>query len=248
MSNPTIFKKLSIAAASVTLISISAGGVVNASPYIVSIDFDTDSIGVSGNPLNAPSLFSQTTALKDLYAPYGGVTFGEPGTLSGGAILGGTIQDQLDNFGISALSGSNFLAFNREANLLDGGVPTDPLIINFTGLISGFYISASGGFESTTFQLQAFDAKNILIGNKTMTTLAGEWGYLSFNSSARRDNISQIVLTEIGNKNSFVYDDLGFLAGVVVIPEPTSVLGLLGFGVMGIGSWLKGKQQGSAQE
>lgn len=246
MIKPTILKKFSIAAASATLLSIGAADVANASPYIISIDFDTDNIGFLGNPLNAPSRLSETIALKDLYAPY--AVFGEPGTLSGGAILGGSIEDQLNNFGISARSGSNFLAFNRQANLLDGGVATDPLIINFPGLISGFYISASGGFESTTFQLQAFDAKNILIGSKTMTTLAGEWGDLSFRSSARRDNISRIVLSEIGNKNSFVYDDLAFLAGVIVIPEPTSVLGLLGFGVMGIGSCLKRKQQGSAKQ
>lgn len=242
MSKVSYFQKFLLAATQTTIITVGIAGVAHASPYFVSIDFDTDAIGNLGNSLNAPSAFSQTTALTDLYAPYG-VVFGQPGNLSGGAILGGSIQEQLDNFGISARSGSNFLAFNRSANLSNGGVPTDPQIISFPGLINAFSIFASGGFESATFQLQAFNANNVLLGTTTITTAPGEWGELSFNSSSRVDNISQIILTQTDSNNSFVYDDLVLLAGVSVIPEPTAALGLLGFSAIGFSSLLKHKKQ-----
>src|ERR1044071_288968 len=79
------------------------------------IDFDHDA---SGNPLPAFCLFRDTSSLTELYAPLG-VHFSGPRTNSGGAIL-----NQCGNFGVPAISGSNFLAFNRSAAFLSGGIPT----------------------------------------------------------------------------------------------------------------------------
>jgi len=88
----------------------------------VIINFDTDAFG---NPIIARCGFSQTTALRDLYSSLG-VTFAGAAPNDGGAIL-----DECGSFGVPALSGDNFLAFNRNAQMQDGGIPTDPQIIIF---------------------------------------------------------------------------------------------------------------------
>ncbi|MDZ8226385.1 MULTISPECIES: PEP-CTERM sorting domain-containing protein [unclassified Nostoc] len=207
------------------------------------IDFDTDA---NGNPIDAPFLFSDTTALTNLYAPLG-VTFSGPFQLSGGSIL-----NQGSNFGVNALSGSNFLAFNRDTTLSDGGLPTDPETISFADLISDFSIFAAGGFdflfpeefEPTTFQLQAFDINNLLLGTDTITPAVGEWKQLKFSSSL--GNISKVVLTGIGETNAFVYDNLSFTPASKSVPEPGSVLGLIAFGACGATSLLKRKQHQKA--
>ncbi len=77
------------------------------------INFDTDAYG---NPISAPAIFFDTTALTTLYEPLG-VTF----SASGGSINGGAILNALkSNFGVTALSGTNFLAFNPEGTLSTG--------------------------------------------------------------------------------------------------------------------------------
>ena len=227
----SIVMKLSIATIGTALITLGTFSTAQAGL----INFDIDA---SGNPINAPSGFLDSTALTNLYAPLG-VNFSGPVQLSGGSIL-----DQLGNFGVSALSGSNFLAFNRDVFLSDGGLPTDPETISFTDLIRDFSIFASGGFESNTFQLQAFDINNLLLGTDAITTAVGEWGQLSFSSSL--DNISRVILTGIGGDNAFVYDNLSFTPASKSVPESGSVLGLLAFGAYGATSLLKRKQQHKA--
>ncbi|WP_445636722.1 PEP-CTERM protein-sorting domain-containing protein [Nostoc sp. DSM 114161] len=195
------------------------------------INFDIDANGNAVNGL----LFIDSTALTDLYAPLG-VNFSGPGQLSGGSIA-----DQSGNFGVNALSGSNFLAFNRDAILSNGGIPTDPETVTFTDLISDFSIFASGGREPNTFQLQAFDINNSLLGTDTITTAVAEWGQLSFSSSL--GNISKVVLTGIGEDNAFVYDNLSFTPASQSVPEPASLIGILGLGAFGVTSVCKRKQQ-----
>src|SRR3954451_24353080 len=80
------------------------------------ITFDVDA---AGNPITAPTTFAEATALTDLYASLG-VHFRGPGGNNGGAILNDA------NFAVKALSGRNFLAFDRTALLANGGTPTDP--------------------------------------------------------------------------------------------------------------------------
>ncbi|MBX9254289.1 hypothetical protein H1Q63_10105 [Desmonostoc muscorum CCALA 125] len=195
------------------------------------INFDTDA---NGNPIDAPLLFIETTPLTNLYAPLG-VTFSGPGQLSGGSIL-----NQSGSFGVDALSGSNFLAFNRDAILSNGGVPTDPETISFADLISDFSIFASGG-DPNTFQLQAFDIENSLLGTETITTGLGEWGELSFSSPL--GNISKVVLTGIGGDAAFVYDNLSFTPASKSVAEPASLIGILGLGAFGVISLYKRKEQ-----
>lgn len=227
MTSISILKKLSIA---IGTAFITLGTISTAQASL--INFDTDA---NGNPINAPSFFTNSTALTNLYAPLG-VTFSGPVQLSGGSIL-----NQSSSFGVNALSGSSFLAFNRGAILANGGLPIDRQSISFADPISDFSIFASGGFESNTFQLQAFDINNLLLGTNTITTAVKEWGQLSFSSSL--GNISQVILTGIGADNTFVYDNLSFTPVSKSVPEPASLIGILGLGAFGITSLCKRKHQ-----
>ncbi|MBC1223912.1 PEP-CTERM sorting domain-containing protein [Nostoc sp. UCD121] len=224
-------RKLSIATIGTAFITL--GTVSTAEAGL--INFDTDA---NGNPINAPSLFFDSTALTNLYAPLG-VNFSGPGQLSGGSII-----DQLGNFGVNALSGANFLAFNRGAILSNGGIPTDPETISFADPIIDFSIFASGGFVSNTFQVQAFDINNLLLGTSKINTAVGEWGQLNFSSSL--GDVSKVVLTGTGAASFFVYDNLSFTPASKSVPEPGSLLGLVTFATFGATSLLKFKQQQKA--
>lgn len=227
MTNITNLKNLSMIAAGATLIAFGIGRTVQASV----INFDTDA---NGNPIDAPFSFIETIPLTDLYAPLG-VSFSGSGRLFGGAII-----NQEGNFGINALSGSNFLAFNRDTDFLNGDLATDPETIRFNRPISEFSIFASGGDKSTTFQLEAFDNNDIIIGTTTLTTAIGQWGQLNFSSAV--GNINQIILTEVGNDNAFVYDNLSFTPASTSVPEPSTLFGT-GL-VLGLGGLLrKSKKQ-----
>jgi hypothetical protein len=228
MANLNVIKNLSMATVGTAFITL---GTVSTAQAVV-INFDTDA---DGNPITAPSFFIDSTVLTDLYAPLG-INFSGSGQLNGGSVL-----DQLGNFGVNALSGSNFLAFNRDAVVLNGSIPTDPEIISFSEPIANFSVFASGGFESTSFQLQAFDINNSLLGTNTIATAVGEWEKLRFSSSL--GNISQVVLTEIGGDNNFVYDNLSFQSTTEPVPEPLTILSSLTAGAFGVAFRRKNKHK-----
>jgi len=157
----------------------------------------------------ASCVFMQTIHLSEQYASLG-VHFQGPGGNDGGAIL-----NQCGNFGVSAASGVNFLAFNRNALLSDGGVPKDPETILFDYLMTDVSIYAAGGNWPSTFTMQAYNSINILVDTDTITTT--DWGPLSVSSAA---GIKYVILQEIGGDNAFVYDDISFTP----VPEPTTFL------------------------
>ncbi|WP_322731297.1 hypothetical protein [Nostoc sp. ChiQUE01b] len=204
---------------------ILVAGLGIASAEAATINFDTDA---SDNPINALDLFVNTTRLADLYAPLG-VDFSGSGGNDGGVIL-----NQSGNFDIDARSGLNFLVFNRDARLSDGGVPTDPETITFNTLLNSVSIFAASANDTATFTLEAFDRNNLLVGSNTITTQPSTYSQLSVSSAS--GNISRIVLTS-RDDNYFVYDDLSFTP----VPEPSSVLGTLTFGVLGTSYMLKHK-------
>lgn len=79
---------------------------------------------INFDSISAPSLFFETTAL----AAVGSVLFNGSST---SALNGGAVLDDLSGFGVTGYSAPNFLAFNCEATMLDGGVPKAPETIQF---------------------------------------------------------------------------------------------------------------------
>ena len=203
----------------ITVIAVISGIIgIAESAQAVSINFDTDA---SGNASSAPGSFINTTPLTNLYSSLG-VNFSS----SSGSNNGGAILDQSGGFGINARSGTKFLAFNRDIVYSNGGIATDPEILDFSTPISDISIFSSGGSGNGVFQLQAFDSSNVLLGTSVVSTLAGTYGNLSFTSAL--SNITKVSLTQTSGGSSFVYDDLSFNSGTPTsVPEPFTVIGTL---------------------
>lgn len=195
-------------------------GVANWANAGFTINFDTDA---AGNPYTAPDSFDKTTPLTEFYAPLG-VHFSGPATDQGGSILNDS------TFTVKALSGFNFLAFNRAE-----GISLDPETIHFDAAQREVSVSAAaaatgGGF----FTLTAYDANNTLLGTATISTDLGNYGLLDFTASGNL--ISRVVLTESG-ASAFVYDNLTVSTSTSSVPEPNS-LALTGIaGLVSLGSW-----------
>ncbi len=185
-----------------TIVVILAGAGVTSGAFATLIDFEGT---------GAPPFFSETIALRDLYASLG-VNFDGPGPLDGGAIL-----NECGNFGVDAFSGTDFLAFNRNSMLMDGGIPRDPEEILFDDLQASVSIYAAGGFgNGATFRMDAYDQLNQLVDTDTVGG-AQDWVQLLVSHPG---GIARVVLTEIANVQAFVYDDLELFA----VPGPGALL------------------------
>jgi hypothetical protein len=143
-----------------------------------------------------PCGFASTTRLTDRYAALG-VIFEGPGGNDGGAIL-----DECGNFSVSGQSSPNFLAFNSNSQLEDGGVPRGPETIWFQTAVSEVQINAgsnSGAGQSIT--MEAFDAGSNLVASATIT--------LASNLQPIKVSAERIVRVVISTDATvFVLDDL----------------------------------------
>lgn len=214
---------------------------------------------VAGIPVPVNYNLVQATPLTDSYAAEG-VHFSGPnnndGTVNGGAIVEDVpfymAPGDYLNFGVLPHSGTNMLAFNRNAQLGGSsyyyggpiGLPgqaTDPETITFDSAQSRVSIWAAGGLEAHQFLIQGFDPNNNLVSSQTLTTQG--WAQLTVSAG----DIQSVVLTEIGGiHDSWVYDDLSFtpsdltivVAGIgnSLAPEPGSfvLLSLGGLGLAGL--------------
>jgi hypothetical protein len=192
------------------------------------INFDVDA---AGNPITAPTTFAEATALTDLYASLG-VHFSGPGGNNGGAILNDA------NFAVKALSGRNFLAFDRTALLANGGTPTDPESVAFDSLQSEVSIFVTPRTTTASqFRLDAFDEGGTLIGSNTVIFGEGFGVYQRLRVTSPQ-GIRRVTLTQTlpNGSASFTYDNLAFIS---IVPEP-STLALLTLGIpLAIGlAWL----------
>ncbi|MEM7163837.1 MAG: hypothetical protein AAF581_00145 [Planctomycetota bacterium] len=160
----------------------------------VVINFDVDA---SGLPIVAPVNFSSTTALTETYSAWG-VHFSGFATGTGGGIL-----NDGSSFGVPAQSGSNFLAFNRQANFSNGHLPTDPQQIHFDMPVSGVTISVAGGQSPATFEMRAYDENDFELASATVTTMV--FAPLSVTAGI---GIKRVEIIELGTDNTFVFDDL----------------------------------------
>ena len=168
----------------------------------------------------SPYLFISTTALTELYAPLG-VHFTGTGQLNGGAIL-----NDASLFGVSAHSGTNFLAFNAKATMNDGGRTIGPETITFDEPVANFSMFVA----TNRANVSAYDTNGLLVD----TTSGGDhsWSQISISSASGIKSVK----FEYGDIGTLVVDDIAFEVlsgqnnnnGPIAVPEPAT---LLGFGL-----------------
>lgn len=118
-------------------------------PGAVLINFDDSS---------APCTFAEAIALTGEYEDQG-VLFSGPSEKNGGATL-----DECSGLSVSGYSSPNFLAFNPQATLFDGGIPTGPERITFTAGADYVQIDA-GSVGSNFIVMTAYDAQDNYLGS-----------------------------------------------------------------------------------
>jgi hypothetical protein len=123
-----------------------------ASP-IVGADLRSGAIFLNFDDVEAPCLFTETTALHDLYLDQG-VRFRGERRLDGGGIV-----NECGNWGVSGHSSPNFVGFNVNGAYMDGGLALPPGKIWFTTPVGQVTVNvASGGGVPGTARMVAYDA------------------------------------------------------------------------------------------
>jgi hypothetical protein len=177
-----------------------------------------------------PCSFLLAEPLGNQYTP-ADPAFHTPIPWSGGAIL-----DQCGNFGVNAHSGTNFLAFNNEASLINGKVPAGPEVIRFSAPVSNISLFVGGTVTSPSYSMDVYDFDTILLATITATPQAGKWAPLTYNAS----NIGLLILSY--TSNIAVVDDLSWDNPVTAIdnpvPEPGAVA-LTGLGLALLAGYLQ---------
>ena len=157
-----------------------------------------------------PCNFSDTVALTSEYSALG-VVFSGPGGNDGGAIL-----DECGNFGVSGYSPPNFLAFNVNSGLSNGGIPRGPETLTFSVAVDTVAINA-GHDLAGTIAMECFDAGAASVGSQSITG-APALQPLSVTASGQ---IAYCVLSFTGSVA--VFDDLTYNPPIPVELQALSV-------------------------
>ncbi len=165
---------------------------------------------INFDELSAPCLFFFTVALTDEYDPLG-VTFSGPGGFNGGAVL-----DECSNFGVTGYSPPNFLAFNSESDLADGGIPDGPETLTFTPPVDSVRISG-GSVEAIPIMMECFDDLGASMGSSSITATPALQTLRVANTG-----IETCVLSFTGESAAF--DDLVYEMAIFIDGFETGVL------------------------
>lgn len=149
---------------------------------------------INFDSVSAPSLFNQTSALGSV----GTVKFDGSSTApkNGGAIL-----NSGSSFGVSGFSAPNFLAFNCNAQLSNGGKPNIPEIVVFPTTVKDVRIRAgSGTGAGKTLKLFGIGPSGVEVKK---ITLAAALQTISFSKPLQR-----LLVSSETDACVFVLDDL----------------------------------------
>jgi hypothetical protein len=195
-----------------------ARGILQPSPDATVIKFDD---------VSAPCLFIDTTALKNKYAALGVIFMGTGGSKNGGAIL-----NECGNFDVTGHSSPNFLAFNANAPMSDGGIPKYPEIMLFLKPISSVQINAGSGFGNTGKVFMLAFGPSIAVDDvinkdlKKLQSLKGLVGFDVIDNSSRLQTlavqgkgIGLVIIAAQLSYPALVLDDLAFTPGAEAAPS-----------------------------
>lgn len=170
---------------------------------------DTDVL-IDFDDVEAPCSFSDQYPLGDEYVDLG-VEFAGPAEGDGGAIL-----NECGNFGVSGHSAPNFVAFNWDATMANGGTPTGSEYIYFTEPVN--YVSVlvgSGSGAGATLSMRAYDSDGVLIA-ETSVVLAPVLQEIAVEACP----IATVVIGDL-QPRVWVFDDLGFSFGGTPVEAET---------------------------
>lgn len=151
---------------------------------------------ITFDTLSAPSVFASTTAL----AAVGAVSFQGSSTapLNGGAVL-----NESGGFSVTGHSSPNFLAFNCNATMLDGGIPKLPEVINFGSEVSKVSLKIGSGNSSGT-SVTLFGIGSGGVEKKTVT-LASALATVKFSKP-----LTHVLINASASACVLVIDDIAY--------------------------------------
>jgi len=182
----------------------SASVVVKSASNPLSRAVPADAIVIDFDALPAPCGFNRAAALRDEFADLG-VFFDGPGGNDGGAVL-----DECGGFGGAGQSSPNFLAFNENFQMADGGFARTPETLRFDPLVSHVEIRAGSSTSAgEVLTLTAFGTDGGIVDTDSLT-LTPELQALSVAAPGIRE-------VEISGPSVFVLDDLSFVTAAIEV-------------------------------
>lgn len=152
--------------------------------------------------VSAPCGFASTVALRNEYAAQGVVFRGTPvSSNNGGAIL-----DECSNFDVTGHSPPNFLAFNANAPMEDGGIPKIPELIIFINPVSSVQINAGKGYGGSGKVVMIAKDPNFNTVGFDVIKVASQMQTLS----VRANVIKFVIIAGQLSTPTLVLDDLAF--------------------------------------
>jgi hypothetical protein len=153
------------------------------------IDFEDQS--------SPPTMLGQATAIRDRYKALG-VRFTAPGN-DGPALLGS------NTFGVTGLSGTNFLAFDASSGLVNGGTPQLPVTLHFDPPVKRVEMKVGSNAGTRIF----FAVEDVVGGLGGTTDLITTSAMQTLNMYT--DGMAKLTITSNGPIG--VIDDLAFASG-----------------------------------
>lgn len=197
-------------------IEVAGGEIAPAEPPLapaaVAVEQGICSAFINFDGAAAPCLFSGGVALRNEFLGQG-VAFSHTNNFDGGAVL-----DECGGFGVNGHSSPNFLAFNCNAVMPDGGTARAPEILTFTNLV-GFVSMNVGSSAGSQLTMEAYDENGQLLATASVGASPAVQ-QLSICSAG----IKRVIVGPV-SPCIWVLDDLCFVEVDINVEEGSAVAG-----------------------